>query len=180
MIGIIRLEVDVQRESVQSPPFFSSVSLAWERSMQISLPTICAITGSFAGLSAFSSSSYVRFSFFAWAFYVQILVITAAAGGWWWSSSREEPETVVCVFRHELLLRFCCLFLLLSYFKAIVFYIALLSVAFPIASSFSNLGFSLRIAAAVRWIEESATYIKIFGVWRKLLTVHTLRSNNGN
>lgn len=149
--------------------------------MQISLPTICAITGPFAGLSAFSSFLYVRFSFFAWAFYVQILVITAAAaGGGWWSSSREEAETVVCVFRHELLLIFCCLFLLLSYCKAIVFYIALLSVAFPIASSFSNLGFSLRIVAAVRWIEESATYNKIFGVWRKLLTVHTLRSNNGH
>ncbi len=154
--------------------------------MQISLPTICAITGPFAGLSAFSSSSYVKFSFFAWAFYVQILVITAAAaaaaeaGGWWWWS-REEAETVVCVCRHELLLlRFCCLFLLLSYCKPIVFYIALLSVAFPIASSFSKLGFSLRIAAAVRWIEESATYIKIFGVWRQLLTVHTLRSNDGH
>lgn len=149
--------------------------------MQISLPTICAITGPFAGLSAISSSSYVRFSFFAWAFYVQILLITAApAAGGWWSSSREEAETVVCVFRHELLLRFCCLFLLLSYCKPIVFHIALLSVAFPIASSFSNLGFSLRIAAAVRWIEESATYIKIFGVWRKLLTVHTLQNNDGH
>jgi hypothetical protein len=47
--------------------------------MQISLPTICATTGPFAGLSAFSSTLYVRFSFFARAFYVQILVITAAA-----------------------------------------------------------------------------------------------------